>query len=395
MIRGIPRLRSALAAVALAAAPLATAHAAEPFTIYGILSLTGSGAFLGKQEQQSLNAYAKMINEKGGIDGRPIRFEISDDSSSPSTAVQLANSIIAKNVPLMVGPTLVASCKAVAPLVANGPVEYCFAPGVYPPPGSYAFASMVSTKDLVIASLRYFRARGWTKLAILSSSDASGQDGETVIDEALAMPENKGVSVVAREHFNITDISMTAQMAHIRASGAQAMIAWTTGTPFGTVLRSSINTGVNIPLLTNSGNISDAQMKQYEKFSPKQLYFATVRYLAYEAEPPGPVKDAQKQFFTAMKAAGISPDTGPAIAWDAATVVTDTLRHVGLEASASKVHDYIENLHGLDGINGTFDFRGGRQRGLSLNSAIIVKWDTGRNAFVPVSQPGGLPLKGH
>ena len=43
------------------------------------------------------------------------------------------------------------------------------------------------------------------------------------------------MTVVAREHFNLTDISVAAQMANIKSSGAQALIAWSTGTPVATI----------------------------------------------------------------------------------------------------------------------------------------------------------------
>lgn len=377
----------------MAIAPLSVAHATTTFNIYGILSLTGGGAFLGQEEARSLGAFEQVVNQSGGINGTHIKFIIEDDASNASTAVQLAHSIIAKHVPLMFGPTLVTSCNAVAPLFKAGPVQYCFAPGVYPPAGSFSFASGASTKDLVVAALRYFRARGWNKIAIISSTDGTGQEGEQVINSALALPGNKGITVADRQYFNITDISIAAQMAHIAASHAQVLIAWTTGSPFGTVLHNYLNAGLSIPLLTNSGNISGPQMKQYAAFSPKRLYFAATRYLAYGDEHVGPVKSAQKQFFSAMSKAGISPDTGPAIAWDAGSVFTDVFRHVGLQTTAVQFHDYLEQLHGLAGINGTFDFRGGKQRGLSEASAIVVKWNAKSRSFTPISNPGGLPIK--
>lgn len=371
----------------------AGAQTAPPFEIYAVLSLTGSGSFLGKEEAQALHGAETLVNQRGGISGTPIHFVVQDDTSSPTVAVQLATAIIAKHVPIMLGPTLVSACSAVAPLFKDGPVQYCFAPGVYPPPGSYSFASSVATKDFVVAALRYFRARGWNRIAIVSSSDATGQEGERVINDGLALPENKSISVVTREYFNITDVSTTAQMVRIKASKAQAIIAWTTGTPFGTVLRGYSDAGLTIPILTNSGNVVRGQLEQYAGFVPKELYFATARYLEYSAEPPGPVKDAQRLFYAALAQEGLNPDSGPAIGWDVALVVVDAFKHVGLKASASQLHAYIEGLHGLTGINGAFDFRGGKQRGLSIASSIIVRWDAQAKTWTPVSGPGGTALK--
>ena len=39
---------------------------------------------------------------------------------------------LAQKVPVVLGSTLTASCEAMEPLVKNGPVMYCFSPGIYP-----------------------------------------------------------------------------------------------------------------------------------------------------------------------------------------------------------------------------------------------------------------------
>lgn len=52
-----------------------------------------------------------------------------------------------------------------------------------------------------------------------------------------------------------------------------------------------------------------------------------------------------------------------------------------------------EQLHGFAGINGRFDFRDGNQRGLTLDSAIVVRWDGPKKQWVAVSGPGGEKLR--
>ena len=106
-MKGQPMRRTLLAAGVAAAiaflAPGAT-RAAEPFTINVILSLSGYAAFIGGQEQVGLRAVEDLTNKSGGINGIPVHFEIVDDASNPANAIQLANQIVAKNVPVMLGP---------------------------------------------------------------------------------------------------------------------------------------------------------------------------------------------------------------------------------------------------------------------------------------------------
>jgi branched-chain amino acid transport system substrate-binding protein len=187
--------------VALTAAPPA-ARAADPYEIDAILPQSGNGAFLGTAQMVALKLLEDLINKRGGVAGRPVKFNYLDDQSSPQIAVQLTDGIMAKKAAVMVGSTLTAICNAEAALIKDGPVLYCFSPGVHPPAGSYMFTAGTSTTDMIQASMRFFRSKGWTKLAIITTSDATGQDLDNNVAQMLALPENKNVTIVAHEHYN-------------------------------------------------------------------------------------------------------------------------------------------------------------------------------------------------
>jgi branched-chain amino acid transport system substrate-binding protein len=382
----------------MAGVAFAPATAAEPLVINAILPLTGPAAFIGLEEQSALDLIADATNRSGGIHGRPVQFHVSDDQSNPQLTVQLASGIIAQKVPVILGPGFTATCGATVPLVTDGPVTYCFSPGIHPAANTYAFTGSVSTKDELTALARYFHARGWKRLALITSTDATGQDAERSIDQAFGGAANSGVTFVAREHFNITDISVTAQMTRIKASGAQAMIAWSTGTPFGTVLRAFIDVGMDIPIATTDGNETYAQMKQYGSFLPAELYFpakpSLVAASATNAALPQAVRERVAEYFAAFKARNTVPDNGQSLAWDPTLIVLDAYRAIGPDATALQIKNFIESLHGFTGIAGTYDFRDGSQRGLTVNNAMIVRWDSARGTWSSVSALGGLPLKG-
>jgi branched-chain amino acid transport system substrate-binding protein len=258
------RFLIAFAAVAvLGTAFAAPARSAEPYDINVVISETGPGAFLGQAGVQSLNAIEKLVNRSGGIHGQPIHFVIADDQTSPSVAVQLATGLIAKGVPVVLGSAVGATCFAMIPLFKNGPVNYCFAPVIHPVAPSYVFSAGASTRDLSLAGLRWARLHGIKKIAFLDATDTTGQDGETVSKANLELPEFAGLQLVANEHFNVTDINVNAQLARIKASGAELLYAQTVGTPFGTVLKNAYDSGLDVPILTNAGNINYTQMTQY------------------------------------------------------------------------------------------------------------------------------------
>jgi branched-chain amino acid transport system substrate-binding protein len=371
------------AALLVAVSTAAPARSADPYTIYVVASLTGAGAFLGQAEAKSLEAAEILINKGGGIQGRPVHFEIADDQTQPAVSVQLAAANIAKGVPVVLGPTLGATCASQEPLYKNGPVAYCFSPIIHPVAPSFVFSAGPSASDATIAWLRWAKAHKYTKVALLNSTDTTGQTFEAAGKAALQLPDLHGMTIVANEHFNISDVGVTAQLTRVKASGAQLLVINTTGTPLGTVLRNAYDLDLGLPVMTQSGNINYAQIQQYASFLPKDLYFSGYRFLLHATQPPGPVHDAQQRFINALKTVGVQRvDLTYTYSWDAAMIAVEALRHLGTNATAEQIRSYIENLHGYAGINGIMDYRDGQQRGLQAYATAIVAWDKAKNDFV-------------
>ena len=56
-------------------------------------------------------------------------------------AARRANEVLADKPAVILGSGLVAMCAAMAPLMQNGPVDYCLSPAYHPPAGSFVFSS--------------------------------------------------------------------------------------------------------------------------------------------------------------------------------------------------------------------------------------------------------------
>jgi branched-chain amino acid transport system substrate-binding protein len=279
----------------------------------------------------------------------------------------------------------------------SGPVEYCFSPGIHPTAGSYVFTASVSTHDLAIALVRYFRLKGWTKLAIMTSTDASGQDAENNLKEVVAMPENKdkGVTIVENAHFNTSDVSVTAQIERVKAANPQAFIAWSTGAPVATVFRGIQQAGLDIPVGTTDGNMTYAQMNQFAAFLPKRLFIPASQWVALEnpsikLDPA--VEKAQQAYYKVFKDAGLQPEVSSELAWEPAMIVVDALRKLGTKATATQIRDHIAHLKGFAGVNGIYDFTKTVQRGLDIDNAVVTTWNPQSKLWEPVSKLTGIPL---
>lgn len=391
----MPLFRAISLCVMLALLASVGARAAgEPVTVPVLISLTGPFALVGNAQKLALETLAKTVNESGGVNGRTLQFDFLDDATNTANTIQLANQLIARKAPVVIGPSFVATCRAVTPLfAAAGPVNYCMSSSGPTPKDGYSFTAGYSTVAANRVALSYFRQRGLHKLALLFPTDATGQDGENTLNEALALPENKDMTVVAREHFNISDISVAAQIAHIKASNPDVLDAWTTGASLGTVLHGLQYNGYDLPVLTSYGNLLYSTMSQFGDLAPKAgLYFAGPQFIGREFLPKGAALAGVDTFLKAFAGAGAKPDAVLSTEWDAGLVVVDALRHVPANPSADDVRRYIETIHGLSGAAATFDFRDGSQRGISAATILMAKWDPNAKTFVPVSMPGGKPL---
>ncbi|MGH6989550.1 MAG: ABC transporter substrate-binding protein [Stellaceae bacterium] len=385
---------SLLAGALLAGVPSAS-RAAGTYDINVVLPLTGGAAFVGEGQKASLTALEDEVNGTGGIRGDKLRFVFHDDQTRPQIAVQLASQIISTHPAVIMGSSLVAMCLAMAPLMTNGPVHYCLSPAIHPKAGSYVFSTSSSSVAQIAAVMRYYRMKGWTKLATLMTTDASGQDGDRSVAKILKYPENKGMHIVIEEHFNPSDVSVAAQIARIKGSGAQAIIAWTTGAPAATVFRGMAQAGLDLPVAPTSGNQTFTAMKEWRAFLPKHLILASALY------PPHPagvkldprVNKAQQAMYAILKKHGLKADNMVATSWDAGLIVVSGLRKLGLKTTAAQLRRYIANLTNFPGVDGIYNFKKYPQRGLGPESSTVTTYDPKTQSWVWLSQPGGAPLK--
>jgi ABC-type branched-subunit amino acid transport system substrate-binding protein len=261
-----------------------------------------------------------------------------------------------------------------------------------PAKAGFMFTYGHSATNSISVLLRYFGNQGLKKVALLAPIDASGQEGERSVDTLLALPENKSLTLVAREHFNGTDPTVVAQLSRIKAAGTQALVAWGTGSSMGTVFHGILDVGLDIPVGVSPGNMLYAQMKQYEDFLPKDLVSGATPGLVLNSLPNGRLKVAVKKYVDAFTGIGLHADGGYLLAWDAAWILVESLRKLGVNATAPQIRDYIEGLHDWPGASGIYDFRDGMQRGLTDSSIIMVKWDRSKDGWVGLSKLGGAPL---
>ncbi|TAN23596.1 MAG: hypothetical protein EPN30_07380 [Actinomycetota bacterium] len=367
----------------------------SPVVFHVLLSETGAGAFLGSRGAKSLNAQAAYINAHGGISGHPIKLVMEDNQSTPSVNVSLATSWISQGVPFILNGSLAGVDQAVDALATpNGPFIYDLSPGTYPAAGSMVFSSDISTNSLITADLTYLKSKGLTNIAALTSTDGSGVDGLKQLQSVLAQPDFSSFKLLTSQTFDPTAVSVATQLSVIKSKDPQALVVWTTGAPFGTVVKGMSSLGMgNIVTTTTAGNDPYAELHSLSAFLPKNLYIACgPQNIPLDQLPSGPVKNADKVFSDVITAAGGHPSDAYGLTWDPMQLLAGALQKLGVNANAKQILNYMQNLKNVPGIDGIYNTSVSDHRGLVTSDLYVATWNG--TQLTAVSGPGGVPKSG-
>ncbi|HEX7962169.1 MAG TPA: ABC transporter substrate-binding protein [Terriglobales bacterium] len=190
-----------------------------PASAYGVI---------GKMEE----AYFKMINEQGGINGRKINFITNDDGYSPPKAVEQARKLVESDEVLVVfGPLGTASNSAIQKylngrkvpqlFVATGatkfgePKDFPWTMGWQP---AYQSESRVYAKHLLAA-------KPDAKIAILYQNDDFGKDMLKGLKDGLGA---KASQIVAESSYEVSEPTIDSHIVKLKASGADVFVSFTT-----------------------------------------------------------------------------------------------------------------------------------------------------------------------
>jgi hypothetical protein len=181
-------------------------------------------------------------------------------------------------------------------------------------------------------------------------------------------------------------------MARIKAAAPDFIYAVASGTPFQTILRSNRDLGMTTPLVTSVANMYLNFLTPYIGGLPEPILFNGPLYWRMDPHNAGPMAPVITEYLNAHHDAGTPPSPDEGFGWDSARIIVSAFRKLGTNATGDDVRRYILGLQRFYGISGKYDFRND-QHGLSYDAGIILRFDAAHSSFVPVSAPGGAPLK--
>ncbi len=224
-----PRLLVAALVLAVLGVVAAPGHAQGPIRIGASLSLTGTYAALGQNQQRGYQLCAKHMNEKGGVLGRKLEFVFYDDQSQPATGVRLYERLITQDkVDLVMGPY----SSAITEAVANVNERYKM-PMVAPMASTTSifkkgrkFAFMVqSPAEVYLEGLIDLAAKKGLKTVALVNEDTLFP--KATVQGTIELAKKKGLQVVFVEAYPKGNTDFSAILTKLRAANPDVLGAAT------------------------------------------------------------------------------------------------------------------------------------------------------------------------
>jgi branched-chain amino acid transport system substrate-binding protein len=223
---------AALAAVALLLIqPIPTRAADDEIRIGNTMPYSGPASAYGVIGK-TIAAYFGKLNAEGGINGRKINFISYDDGYTPQKTVELTKKLVEEDKVLLIFAGLgTPTSAATRPYLKSNKVPQLFvASGAsmwdqpHDFPWTFGFQPSYQTEAHIYAQYILEKHPNGGKVAILYQDDDFGKDYIKGLTDGLGGK----IPIVAQATYKVTDTNLNAQIASLKASGANIFLNVTT-----------------------------------------------------------------------------------------------------------------------------------------------------------------------
>jgi branched-chain amino acid transport system substrate-binding protein len=376
-------LRLIAVAVCIIALSVSPAMAAGTIKVGAILAVTGPASFLGAPEARTLEMMVDDINAKGGINGSKVELVIKDSGASPEKAVSFAKQLIdEEKVFAIIGPSTSGETMAIKNIAEEGKtilLSCAAAETIVNPVAKYVFKTPQKDSDAVRKIFLQMKKMGISKIGVLSSNTGFGKAGKEQL-EKLA-PEN-GITIAISEVYDKAATDLTAEVTKVKAANVQAIVNWSIEPAQAIVVKNARQMGLTMPIFQSHGfgNINYCKMcgpaAEGVIFPAGRLLVADV---LSDKNPQKKVLESYKKEYEAKYKEDVSTFGGHA--YDAMKILEQAIKAAGV-ADKEKVRSTIENMKGLVGTAGVFNFTPADHNGLDVNAFEMLTVKDGKFAVL-------------
>ena len=363
-------LLSALGCALCLTVPNAFAADSGPIKIGALFSVTGPASFLGAPEEKTARMLVEKINASGGLVGRKLELVVKDTGGSPEKAVSFARQLIEETKVLaIIGPSTSGETMQIKGLCEENKtilVSCAAAEVIVNPVAKYVFKVPQKDSQAVLWIFKTAKAKGITKLAVLSSNDGFGAAGKKQIED---LAKTEGMEILVSEVYDKQATDLTDVLTKVKAhTGVQGVVNWSIVPAQSIVAKNLRQLGMTMPLFQSHG-FGNLQYVRQAGVAAEGTLFPASRLLVVDALPEGHPQKAllaayKKDYETRYQE---DASTFGGHAYDAVLVVTEAIKKAG-SAEVGKVRDALENLQGVVGTAGVFNYSATDHTGLGMEA---------------------------
>jgi ABC-type branched-subunit amino acid transport system substrate-binding protein len=173
-------------------------------------AFTGPAAQLGERLKVGIEAYFKLVNAQGGVNGRQLKLVTRDDGYEPERAKAAVKALIDEDkVFALIGSVGTPTGLASVPILTEAKVPlvgmFTGAEGLRVPFNRYVFHIRASYFDETERMVQHLTSLGLKKIAVFYQNDAYGKAGLEGVERALAKRQLKPVGTATVER-NTVDV---------------------------------------------------------------------------------------------------------------------------------------------------------------------------------------------
>ncbi len=340
-----------------------------PVKVGAIFAITGPASFLGMPEAKTAEMLLEKINKEGGINGRKLEVLIKDSGGKPETAVSLAKQLIEEeNVLAIIGPSTSGETMAIKNICQENKtilISCAAAEIIVNPVASYVFKVPQNDSDAVRHIYQVMNAKGIKKIGVITSNDGYGIAGGK---QLAALAADNGITIAISEAYDKQETDLTGILTKVKGQDVQAVVNWSVVPAQSLVARNMKQIGLDVPLFQSSG-FGNIKYVQQGGEAANGTIFPCGRLLVADELPD---KHPQKAVLLGYKKDYESrfkedASTFGGHTYDALLILTEAVKKAG-STDREKVRDALENLKGVVGIAGVFNFSPTDHYGLDMNA---------------------------
>ena len=222
--------RTLLAAgLALGVAGAALAQPA-PIKVGVIIPLSGGAGPQGQHVTQAIQAMAALINESGGVLGRPLEILVRDDESTPAVGVSRANDLVGQGVSVIIEGWNSPVALAMQPVISRAGIlditMFASADAILSGEGNplpIRFNASNTQGGAAVAQVIANQLKA-KRVAFLTENDAYGNGTQASIEAELKRL-NHAYEKVAEEKFPFTQADFRVALTNVRAAEPDVTVA--------------------------------------------------------------------------------------------------------------------------------------------------------------------------